>query len=426
MAIPTITTVNPSAAAPGDKVIITGTNFTGITSIKFGGFDALHFETQSPTVIWAWVPIAGDTIVQVTNGSGTGSFVDFHKILTQVKLPDLTPLNRPIAADDLIYVWGMAEGKLFKALFPGAASGSDGGDTGNIYTALGSPFKVRKTDVDQYAYDPITNKVTITDVRLLGKEDYVVTATDVSTEFNDDRIDYDKVAGSFTISDYELTDGNHITVYADGVLTDAFTIYQQSLKDTITKLLLANAPFLPSLNSSGTMAAPGGLIAWFRPANEIPDGWTEWVPGRGCMLIGQDPTDIPGDGVINPLNGTNGTRGGSKTHIIDSMSKIIKHRFYTVANEDQNSNQFPNELGRQLSSIRAMIRSWTKGGGSGGESYVLYGGTFANGDWTDDNADPGYQPNISPTNWQGKNNPDPINHLNPYRIVNFICSTQTP
>jgi subtilisin-like proprotein convertase family protein len=69
---PTITSFAPSTAPPGSLVVITGTNFTGVTGVTFGGTPAAGFTVNSATQITATVPTGATTgpiSVATTNGS---------------------------------------------------------------------------------------------------------------------------------------------------------------------------------------------------------------------------------------------------------------------------------------------------------------------------------------------------------------------
>ncbi|WP_322797105.1 Calx-beta domain-containing protein [Tepidiforma sp.] len=71
--IPTVTGLNPTSGPIGTTVTITGTNFTGATSVTFGGVTA-SFTVVSSTQITATVPAgtpAGVVDVRVTNATGT-------------------------------------------------------------------------------------------------------------------------------------------------------------------------------------------------------------------------------------------------------------------------------------------------------------------------------------------------------------------
>ena len=72
---PAVTNVNPNrgSTAGGNTVTITGTNFCGVTSVKFGANNAETFMVTSGTTIKAIVPpgAPGTVDVTVTTGAGT-------------------------------------------------------------------------------------------------------------------------------------------------------------------------------------------------------------------------------------------------------------------------------------------------------------------------------------------------------------------
>jgi hypothetical protein len=70
---PAVKTFSPMSAAEGAKVTITGADFTGATSVKFGGVAAMHFTVGSATKISATVPMgAKKGPISVTTSAGTG------------------------------------------------------------------------------------------------------------------------------------------------------------------------------------------------------------------------------------------------------------------------------------------------------------------------------------------------------------------
>jgi hypothetical protein len=74
-ALPTVTAINPidGPAAGGTAVTITGTNFTGVSAVKFGATQA-SFKVDSPTSITATSPAGSGTVgVTVTTSGGTSS-----------------------------------------------------------------------------------------------------------------------------------------------------------------------------------------------------------------------------------------------------------------------------------------------------------------------------------------------------------------
>lgn len=72
---PTITSFTPTVVTQRTTVVITGTNFTGVTAanVKFGGFPATSITVNSPTQITVTVGTGASGNVTVTNDSGTGS-----------------------------------------------------------------------------------------------------------------------------------------------------------------------------------------------------------------------------------------------------------------------------------------------------------------------------------------------------------------
>ncbi len=81
VAQPVVTSFLPTSAYPMQVVTITGTDFFGVTQVRFGGVNAAWFESVSPTQIRAVVPIGGASgNVSVTNSAGTGTQAGFTMI----------------------------------------------------------------------------------------------------------------------------------------------------------------------------------------------------------------------------------------------------------------------------------------------------------------------------------------------------------
>ncbi len=331
-AAPTVSSFTPTSATPFQRVTITGTGFTDATAVKFGGIDVIHFDIISDTEIQAYPAVGGTDLVSVTNPGGTGSLAGFTLILKQKRLIDLPEFDRDVAADDRLYIWDNQENKLKQGTFEdlvaylGGAGGTGGtGGTGGVETALGSPFKVRTTD-EGYNYDGGDNAVTITDLRLLGKSDYIVSGSDVAGVFRNFDADrgngqlvFDEEAGSVTIKDYQLLDStlfdDHVCIYADGIVSAALQAYILSLKNKISVYDKAIAPIIYKPTGGG--AYKGVVFAWRRPASEIPAGWQECTDFRGKILIGQDPSDVY-DATTNPeaLGQDVGTPLGAKIEFL--------------------------------------------------------------------------------------------------------------
>ncbi|MDX2080399.1 MAG: S8 family serine peptidase [Terrimicrobiaceae bacterium] len=74
--LPTISAFSPTAAAVGETVTIDGTNFAGVTAVRFHGIDALSFTVVSPSQITTTVPPGATTgPISIVNGFGTATSV---------------------------------------------------------------------------------------------------------------------------------------------------------------------------------------------------------------------------------------------------------------------------------------------------------------------------------------------------------------
>jgi len=79
---PSIISFSPASARQGETVTINGTNFTGTTSLLFGGVAAQSFTIVSPTQITAVVGSGSSGSINITNPSGTTSLAGFTFIGT--------------------------------------------------------------------------------------------------------------------------------------------------------------------------------------------------------------------------------------------------------------------------------------------------------------------------------------------------------
>jgi gliding motility-associated-like protein len=105
IAAPTITSFTPTTEKTGNTVTITGTNFTGTTTVKFGGVDAISFIVNSDTEIKAVVGVGASGDVSVTNARTTGKLAGFTYIPSLV--PTITSFSPTSAAPgDLVTING--------------------------------------------------------------------------------------------------------------------------------------------------------------------------------------------------------------------------------------------------------------------------------------------------------------------------------
>jgi len=90
---PFISSFSPSNAAAGATVTITGSNFSGTTSVYFGENPATSFVVVSPAVITAVVGSATGGSIKVTTPYGSSLLPGFYN---GIKINSVTPLSGPI------------------------------------------------------------------------------------------------------------------------------------------------------------------------------------------------------------------------------------------------------------------------------------------------------------------------------------------
>ena len=87
--VPTITSVSPTSAKTGDTITITGTNFTGATSVTIGGTDCTSFTIVSDTSIACVLPDKTGVQAVVVNNS----YGESNKDITVTYLPVIAALQ---------------------------------------------------------------------------------------------------------------------------------------------------------------------------------------------------------------------------------------------------------------------------------------------------------------------------------------------
>lgn len=106
---PAVTGVNPAAgpASGGTAVTITGSGFTGASSVTFGGTPAAY-TTFSDTQIIAFAPAhaPGQTLVKVAGPAGASSQNVFYTYLATPTITSLTPTAGPAAGGNGVTITG--------------------------------------------------------------------------------------------------------------------------------------------------------------------------------------------------------------------------------------------------------------------------------------------------------------------------------
>ena len=94
--VPSVTSLSPSSGinSGGTSVTITGTNFTGVTEVQFGGVEATSFTINSSTSITAVAPGGNGTVdVQVFSPNGVSQYssADLYTYVSPVTVTGLSP-----------------------------------------------------------------------------------------------------------------------------------------------------------------------------------------------------------------------------------------------------------------------------------------------------------------------------------------------
>jgi len=95
---PTITSFTPASGQAGTVVRITGTNFTGATTVKFNGVVATPFTVVNSTLITAAVPNGASTgkISVITPGGTVVSADSFTVLPSKPAITKFTPVSGPV------------------------------------------------------------------------------------------------------------------------------------------------------------------------------------------------------------------------------------------------------------------------------------------------------------------------------------------
>lgn len=94
---PTISAFTPTTGAAGTTVTILGTEFTGVTSVKFGGVNAASYTVDSPTQITAAIGSGNTGRIQVVASGGTATSSVNFTLPTPPPVPTVTTFSPAIA-----------------------------------------------------------------------------------------------------------------------------------------------------------------------------------------------------------------------------------------------------------------------------------------------------------------------------------------
>jgi hypothetical protein len=157
----TVTGISPASGPPagGTPVIITGTNFTGATVVKFGSTNAASFNVDSATQITATSPAGAAGTVDITvDGSATSAFDQF----TYIAGPTVASATYDASTGVLAVTGtGMTTGDTIavnKLTLTGEGGSTYTLTTSNVTASSATAFSVTLNGTDLAAVNQILNK----------------------------------------------------------------------------------------------------------------------------------------------------------------------------------------------------------------------------------------------------------------------------
>jgi FG-GAP-like repeat/IPT/TIG domain len=116
---PNISSFTPSSGGLGTTVTITGTNFTGVTAVQFGGIPAASYTVNSATSITAVTGIGASGDITVTTAAGTGTRGTF---LMPPRITSFSPQAGPVGTVLTIHGNGFSPAPGTNAVYIGGVS----------------------------------------------------------------------------------------------------------------------------------------------------------------------------------------------------------------------------------------------------------------------------------------------------------------
>jgi hypothetical protein len=197
-AVPTVSSLSVSSGplGGGTSLVITGTNFTGVTAVKFGSTDATGFTFDSATQITATIPAGSAGMVDVTvitpgGTSATGSG-DHYTYVAAPTITSISIASGPLAGGGSMVITGTHFTGVTAVKF-GTNSATftfdsatqitatiPGGSAGTVDVTVTTPGGTSATSgLDQYTYmaTPMVSSLSVTGGPLGGGTSTVITGT---------------------------------------------------------------------------------------------------------------------------------------------------------------------------------------------------------------------------------------------------------
>ncbi|MCE0539203.1 IPT/TIG domain-containing protein, partial [Kineosporia rhizophila] len=151
VAAPVVSSVAPASGplAGGTAVTITGTGFSGATSVAFDGVAATSLTVSSDTQITAFTPAhaAGAVNVSVTSVGGTGSLNNAFTYVAAPAVTSVSPTSGPVGGGTSVTITGTGFSAATAVSFGGSAASSFTVNSGTQITALAPAGTAGTVDV---------------------------------------------------------------------------------------------------------------------------------------------------------------------------------------------------------------------------------------------------------------------------------------
>ncbi|WP_409469630.1 IPT/TIG domain-containing protein [Streptomyces sp. HC307] len=165
MAAPVVSSVSPSQGPPsgGTTVIVTGTDFTSVVTVRFGFTPATSFTVNSSTQITAVTPSGSGTVnVTVTTNQGTSTQSVPFTYATTPTLSGLLPNQGPVSGGTTVTLTGTGFTDVTAVRFGGVAATSFTVNSGTQITAVSPARAAGPADVTVTASGGTSNALTFT------------------------------------------------------------------------------------------------------------------------------------------------------------------------------------------------------------------------------------------------------------------------
>ena len=197
---PTVTSlsVNQGPETGGTSVVITGTDFTNVTAVTFGGAPANGYSVDSPTQITATAPAgAGVVNVRVSTGGGTSTTSAANQF-TYLPAPTVTgiaPTAGPLIGGTSVVITGTNFTGVSAVTFGGTAANSfafnsatqitavspaGGGVADVVVTASGGTSAINVADRFTYVSPPVITSLSPASGPLAGTNSVTINGTNLS------------------------------------------------------------------------------------------------------------------------------------------------------------------------------------------------------------------------------------------------------